>query len=132
MSKEVEESVAEDFMGEDPARTIIEYFGGVRHIAHILRVSDQAVYRTLKPYPKGSGGFFSVKMQLRLLHFAECCGIDLVAHDFYDGSRLRGLMTRGQRFARYCVVCKGECAYPQTLRDVWWMACRDGDEDGGS
>ncbi|WP_246697253.1 hypothetical protein [Rhizobium sp. G21] len=78
----------------EPARSIIEFLGGARVVAGIVGKHVSRVYRWTYPESarEGTGGLIPAREQRRLLEFAKCHSIDLVASDFHDESRILELM----------------------------------------
>ena len=69
----------------NPAKRIIEKFGGHRVVAGILGLSVVSVYRFTYPKEKGgTGGLVPSEHVQTLLTVAPDLGVDLSASDFFE------------------------------------------------
>lgn len=81
-------------MEMEPAKTIIEYLGGVQAVASIVNKHPSRVYRWTYPLEKreGCGGIIPLRDQKRILEFCEHHGIDLVRDDFFIRDRITAIL----------------------------------------
>lgn len=99
----------------DRAKVIIRYFGGARHFASITGVTYQTVYNYIH-------GFYALGQHRKdcLLSYAHKMGLDFVAEDFEDTSRIEAIMNRPIKVQ--CVLCLDQpCQHPVDYRKVPWF-----------
>lgn len=81
-------------MDMEPAKTIIEYLGGAKSAAEIVRKHPSRIYRWAYPSTKREGcdGIIPLKDQRAILEFCQRVGIDLRREDFFCSNRLRSIL----------------------------------------
>jgi hypothetical protein len=81
-------------MDMEPAKTIIEYLGGVRMVSSIVNKHPSRVYRWTYPVEKreGCGGIIPLRDQQRILEYSNIHGIDLVRDDFFFHERVAAIL----------------------------------------
>lgn len=81
-------------MDMEPAKTIIEYLGGAKSAAEIVRKHPSRIYRWAYPSTKREGcdGIIPLKDQRVILEFCQGVGIDLRREDFFCSDRLRSIL----------------------------------------
>lgn len=81
-------------MDMEPAKTIIEYLGGVRAVASIVGKHPSRIYRWTYPVDKreGCGGIVPLRDQQHILDFCDANGIDLVRDDFFSRDRVAAFL----------------------------------------
>lgn len=86
-------------MRVDPAKSIVEFLGGVPAVAAALKCNVSRVYRWVYPkgHNEGTGGYIPHEDAARLLSYAAENGIDLQPGDFFDASRLHPLLPEKKR-----------------------------------
>lgn len=85
-------------MDMEPAKTIIEYLGGAKIAASIVRKHPSRIYRWAYPSTKreGCGGIIPLKDQRMILEFCHGAEIDLRREDFFCEDRLRSILQRNE------------------------------------
>ncbi|APY12983.1 hypothetical protein GJU93_10780 [Brucella sp. 10RB9212] len=81
-------------MDMEPAKTIVEYLGGARVVANIIRKHPSRVYRWMYSLEKreGCGGIVPLRDQQRILEYCMANGIDLRRDDFFSSDRIAALV----------------------------------------
>lgn len=81
-------------MDMEPAKTIIEYLGGAKSAAEIVRKHPSRIYRWAYPSTKREGcdGIIPLKDQRVILEFCQGVGVDLRREDFFSSDRLRSIL----------------------------------------
>ncbi|MCV9908358.1 hypothetical protein OIV19_12115 [Brucella sp. HL-2] len=81
-------------MDMEPAKTIIEYLGGAKSAAEIVRKHPSRIYRWAYPSTKREGcdGIIPLKDQRAILEFCQRVGINLRREDFFCSNRLRSIL----------------------------------------
>ena len=81
-------------MDMEPAKTIIEYLGGAKSAAEIVRKHPSRIYRWAYPSTKREGcdGIIPLKDQRVILEFCQGVGVDLRREDFFCSDRLRSIL----------------------------------------
>lgn len=81
-------------MDMEPAKTIIEYLGGAKCAAEIVRKHPSRIYRWAYPSTKREGcdGIVPLKDQRAILEFCQSAGIDVRREDFFCSERLRSIL----------------------------------------
>lgn len=88
------------------AKRVINKLGGARAVSLMLGITNQAVYKWLKPISHGgSGGLIPTKRQIELMVAAAQRGIKLTPEDFFpkapkDGDKVQSFTEVGEDMER--------------------------------